>query len=78
MFERSARQLKEQDTCNTCIHVAMISESAPINDLQCRRFPPTIHKNELDELKMYFPTVRDNDWCGEFQRNKKGRLRLIK
>ena len=71
------KEVKEQDNCLRCIHLAMFAETAPINDLQCRRFPPTIHRNDLDELKMYYPTVGDKDWCGEFQRRTRN-PKLIK
>lgn len=77
MFGDFARQSKKQDGCLMCIHVAQVPEAIPINDLHCRRFPPTLHRNELDELKPYYPPVGVTNWCGEFQR-RKGSIRQIK
>mgnify|MGYP006165368325 CR=1 FL=1 len=66
MFGRRLRELKEDDKCIRCIHVAVDEKIG--NRYQCRRFPPVKYKSLLNELVTDFPPVHPTDWCGEFQR----------
>ena len=80
MFGRRLKELKEQDKCDYCMHVAFDTTTATttIKNLQCRRFPPKVYKNEMGTFSTYFPTVGYHDWCGEFQSRRKNSYRLIK
>ena len=64
MFGRRLRELKEDEVCGWCIHIA----SDPDNrEYECRRFPPSVYKSESGSLLTSFPKVHQSDWCGEFQ-----------
>lgn len=73
MFGRRLRELKDDDTCRCCIHVAWDEQTR--QRFQCRRFPPVKYKDESGRLYTDFPPVSPEDWCGEFQRKTNSSIR---
>jgi hypothetical protein len=50
------------ETCANCFYGLPIESS---EDIQCRRYPPTLHLVEAN-LKPYHPANFPNAWCGEY------------
>ena len=65
MSGRQESELKEDDTCRDCVHLAADKN---FRRFQCRRFPPVRYKDITGNIKTGWPSVRVEDWCGEFQR----------
>ena len=77
MFGHRLKELKEQDKCDYCMYVAFDTTTNTIWNLQCRRFPPKVHKNETGTFSTYFPTIGYHDWCGEFQSRRGSAYRRV-
>lgn len=56
--------MDEHPTCGTCAFAApCVDDGEPY--VQCRRFPPTVIVVD-GETACGFPTVTEEDWCGEW------------
>lgn len=57
------KQMIDGTRCNNC---KFYHFSNSIGSHQCRKSPPVLIP-DVDKLHAYWPDIKPNDWCGEFQ-----------
>lgn len=56
--------MNEKQRCDGCRF--SVSNDGPVMPLTCRRFPPEV-TSVVGSPVAHHPTVKDGDWCGEYQ-----------
>ena len=54
-----------KEECGSCVYFAQEQE-------RCRRYPPTAHIESTEptsHVRTLWPTVRKEDWCGEYKQS---------
>jgi len=55
-------------TCLTCVHSGktLLDDGEPL--MECHRYPPQLfHSEEDGAVRQAYPTIREDDWCGEYR-----------
>jgi hypothetical protein len=55
-------------SCNNCIYSKQLPN---MNHMLCRRYPPSHLVSKGSRESYYFPTVNQEEWCGEYQAKPK-------
>lgn len=63
-----------EEKCENCRFYN--KNSAILDEGECRRYPPK-DRLDLHDRYLHYPTLCDDDWCGEWQENYKIKNELL-
>jgi len=54
--------------CDNCVYSKFLNR---ISQLICRRYPPDHRTEDAGRISYHFPTVNEDEWCGEHRFDQK-------